>query len=63
MPAAVIAQLLITFGPQAISLIQELIKVWNQPSLTPDQVNAVIAPLLAKTPQDYLNQAKAQAAL
>lgn len=63
MPPAMIAQLLIAFGPSAIQLIQQLVAVWNQPTLTPDQVNAVIAPLLNKTAQDYLNQAKAQAAL
>lgn len=63
MPPAMIAQLLIAFGPSAISLIQQLIQVWNKPTLTPDEVNAVIAPLLNKTAQDYINQARAQAAL
>jgi hypothetical protein len=58
MPAAVIAQLLIAFGPSAISLIQQLVSVWNKPTLTPDEVNAIIAPLLSKSAQDYLNAAQ-----
>jgi hypothetical protein len=58
MPAAVIAQLLIAFGPSAINLIQQLVAVWNKPTLTPDEVNAIIAPLLSKSAQDYLNAAQ-----
>jgi hypothetical protein len=58
MPAAVIAQLLIAFGPAAISLIQQLVAVWNKPVLTADEVNAIIAPLLSKSAQDYLNAAQ-----
>ena len=39
MTAAMIAQLLIAFGPSAIQLIQQLNALWNKPSLTTDEVN------------------------
>ncbi len=58
MPAPVIAQLLITFGPAAIQLIQQLVAVWNKPTLTPDEVNAIIAPLVGKSADQYLAEAK-----
>jgi C4-dicarboxylate transporter len=61
MTAALIAQLLVAFGPEAIQLIQELIAVWNKPSLSQSEVMAIIAPLLAKTPQQYLAAAEGNA--
>jgi hypothetical protein len=39
MTGAVIAQLIIAFGPSAIQLIQELVQIWNK-ELTPDEVVA-----------------------
>jgi hypothetical protein len=54
MTAALIAQLLVAFGPEAIQLIQELVAVWNKPTLTQSEVTTIIAPILAKTPQQYL---------
>lgn len=62
MNAATIAQLLIAFGPQAIQLIQQLIGVWNKPTLTPEEVSAIIAPLVGKTAEQYLAEAQAMAA-
>lgn len=43
MTAAMIAQLLITFGPQAVGLIQNLIALWDKPSLTVDEVKTLCA--------------------
>jgi len=43
MNAAMIAQLLIAFGPSAINLIQELAAIWHKQSLTLDEVNAICA--------------------
>lgn len=50
MTAAMIAQLLIAFGPTAIRLVEELIAVWEAPSLTPDQVRQILS--VARTSYD-----------
>ena len=57
--AAVILQLLVTFGPGAIELIQKLVATWTVASLTPAQVDAILAPLLTKSTADYLASAGA----
>jgi hypothetical protein len=59
--AAVILQLLITFGPEAIKLVQNLVSNWTKTELSPEEVNAIIAPLLTKTTADYLAEAGAAA--
>lgn len=52
-----IAQLLITFGPSAIELIQQLVTVWDKP-LTKEEVLAILA-LAKKSYDDYLAAAEA----
>ena len=57
MSAAVITQLLVTFGPSAIELIKKLVSVWNKPELTPAEVDEILA--LAETSYDeYISKAK-----
>jgi len=41
MNAALIAQLIIVLGPQAISLIQELVTLWDKPVLTTEEVLSI----------------------
>jgi hypothetical protein len=59
MTAAMIASLLIQFGPPAIQLIQQLVAVWNTPSLSVDQVNTICV-TAQKSYDDYIAQAKAK---
>lgn len=42
MTAAMIAQLLIQFGPGAIQVVEKLIAVWDKPALTPDEVKGIL---------------------
>lgn len=55
-----IAQLIIAFGPSAINLIQELIAVWDKPSLTTDEVLRICA-VAGKSYEQYIAEAKAAA--
>ena len=57
MNAAILAQLLITFGPTAIELIEKLAAVWTKPELTPEEVAAICA-VARKSYDDYVNEAK-----
>lgn len=57
MTAAMIAQLLIAFGPQAIELIQKLVELWSRPSLTVDEVNSICA-IASKSYDQYIAEAK-----
>jgi hypothetical protein len=59
MSAAVIAQLLIAFGPPAIQMIQQLVALWNKPALTPDEVMAFCASS-QKSFDDYMKQAQSK---
>ena len=56
-----IAQLIAALGPVAFQLIQDLIAVWSKPSLTPDEVNAIVAKA-QKSYDQYIADAKANAA-
>lgn len=42
MTAAMIAQLLIQFGPGAINVIEKLVAVWDKPALTSDEVKSIL---------------------
>lgn len=53
-----ITTLLIQFGPAAITLIQQLVAVWDKPSLTLDEVNALCA-TAQKSYDSYRADAKA----
>ena len=58
MSAALIAQLIIALGPTALKLIQELVAVWEKPTLTVDEVQGICA--RAQTSYDaYITAAKA----
>ena len=57
MSAAIISNLLITFGPGAVDLIKELISLWSKPSLTPEEV-LKICDLAKKSYDDYIKEAK-----
>lgn len=62
MSASVIAQLLLTFGPQAIELIQKLASLWGSNGTTPltvEEFNAVMAVVPKKTLAEYLAEAGA----
>lgn len=60
MSAVMIAQLVIALGPTALTLIQELVKVWETPALTAEQVNQICQK--AQTSYDaYIAQARAAA--
>lgn len=60
MTALQITQLIISIGPAALQLIQDLTAVWSSPSLTPDQINTILSK--AQTSYDaYIAQAKAAA--
>lgn len=53
-----IAQLLITFGPAAVQLIESLVSVWEKPALSAEEVKKITD--LAKTSyDDYIKEAKA----
>lgn len=56
MTAAVITQLLLAFGPSAIGLIQQLVAVWNKPSLTVDEVNSICS-VVGKSYEQYIKEA------
>jgi hypothetical protein len=60
MTGAMIAQLLITYGPTAVNLIEQLIQTWDKP-MTVEQVHAVCA-LTKKTYDEGLAEAKARLA-
>ncbi len=60
MTGAMIAQLLITYGPTAVNLIEKLIETWDKP-MTVEGVHAVCA-LTRKTYDEGLAEAKARAA-
>lgn len=58
MPAPIIAQLIIAYGPAAIGLIQDLVAVWSKPTLTVDEVLSICS--RAQTSYDtYIANAKA----
>jgi len=59
MPAAIIVQLLVTFGPAAVELIQKLFVLWSKPALTVAEFEAVMALVPRKTLADYLVEAGA----
>jgi hypothetical protein len=54
MNAALIAQLLVTFGPSALSLVAKLRDLWAKPNLTPAEVDEILA-LATKSYDDYRN--------
>lgn len=56
MTGAMIAQLVLQFGPSAIDLIQKLVAVWNK-ELTVEEVNQVLLTVPRKTYADYINEA------
>ena len=56
MSAAIIAQLIIALGPSAFKLIQDLIAIWDKPSLTVDEVTA-ICNKAQKTYDEYIAEA------
>ena len=58
MNAALIVQLLITFGPQAIDLIEKLVALWSKPTLTVEEVLSITA-LARKSYDQGLAAAKA----
>lgn len=58
MTAAMIAQLVIALGPSALQLIEDLVNLWNKPSLTTEEVLAITAKA-KKGYQDYINEAQA----
>lgn len=58
MSPVMIAQLIIQLGPTALQLIQDLIQVWDKPSLTPDEVKNIVSKA-QKSYDDYIAEAKA----
>jgi hypothetical protein len=58
MTASIIAQLIIALGPSALGLIQELIAVWEKPSLTVDEVMGICG-RASKSYDAYIAEAKA----
>lgn len=56
MNASLIAQLIVTLGPTALDLIRQLNALWSKPSLTPAEVDALLA-LAEKSYDDYVNAA------
>lgn len=59
MNAAIIASLLIKFGPIAIDLIQKLAEVWSKPELTPDEVKEICS-VARKSYDQYIEEEKAK---
>jgi hypothetical protein len=53
-----IAQLVIMLGPPALQLAQDLVALWNKPSLTPEEVATVCAKA-QKSYAEYIAEAKA----
>jgi hypothetical protein len=58
MTASMIAKLIAALGPSALGLIQELIAVWEKPSLTVDEVMG-ICDRASKSYDAYIAEAKA----
>lgn len=58
MSALMISQLIIALGPPALQLIQDLTAVWSSPTLSPDQVNAILQKA-QKSYDSYIADAKA----
>lgn len=56
MTAAMIAQLLVMFGPSAITLIQQLVSNWSR-EMSPEEVRSILA-LASKTYEQYIEEAK-----
>lgn len=56
MNAALVAQLLITFGPKAWDVIEKLIAVWDKQTLSPDEVKS-ICDVAKTTYDDYIKNA------
>lgn len=56
MTAAMIAQLLLAFGPAAIDLIRQLNQLWSKPELTPEEVDSILA-IATKSYDSYINAA------
>ena len=54
---ALIAQLLIAFGPQAIAAVEKLIANWNK-KLTPEEALGITA-ICGKSYEAYIAEAKA----
>lgn len=59
MSVATLLQFLTAFGPIALNSIPAIINLWNTPALTVEQACTIIAPLVGKTPDQYLAEAKA----
>jgi len=59
MPAPILAQLIIALGPPALSLARDLAKVWNEPTLTPQQVEQICGDA-QKSYDSYIADAKAK---
>lgn len=59
MPAAIIVQLLVTFGPAAVELIQKLFELWSKPALSIAEFQAVMSLVPRKCLADYLAEAGA----
>ncbi len=57
MNGAIIAQLLIKFGPIAFSLVEDLVKVWSK-DMTPEEVRVFVA-THRKSYDDYIAAEKA----
>lgn len=56
MSAAMIASLLITYGPGAVELIQKLVALWSKPELTVEEVNQLCS-VAKKSYEDYIAEA------
>lgn len=59
MTVPILLQFLTAFGPVALNAIPAIINLWNTPTLTVEQACSIIAPLVGKTPDQYLAEAKA----
>lgn len=53
-----VAQLLITYGPGAVDLIQKLVALWDKPSLTIDEINTLCS-VATKSYASYISDAQA----
>jgi hypothetical protein len=58
MSAALIAQLIITLGPTALGLINDLVKVWNKPELSLEEIKTIVDKA-QKSYDEYIAEAKA----
>jgi hypothetical protein len=59
MPATVIAQLIIALGPPAFQVISDLVKLWNKPAMTVEEVQTFCA-LAQKSYDQYIAEAQAR---